>query len=211
MIKFLYNTLLYLGMLFIAFAIINYHRISWEELNKIIFEKANGVIDKLNNINIEKKSKGIVFYSSDNRSIFICGWIDNKAASTVIEYLLFLEKTNGDISIYINSRGGYSSSIFQIVDVINTISCKVNTIGVGSCIDASVYLLISGTGNRLSYNSCIFSLRKSDSSKNKYDILYDKRINNILDKVNIPKFSCKRIFFISEDAKAYGIITKIKQ
>jgi len=83
----------------------------------------------------------------ENRIIFLEGPIDDDAANNVVMKLLFLqsEKKNEDISVYINSPGGYLSSTMAVYDTIQFLECDVATYCIGLAASGAALLLTGGT------------------------------------------------------------------
>ena len=93
----------------------------------------------------------------DDRIIYLCGVIDEDSANIAIMQLLWLaynSKDNEEINFYINSPGGDCTQGYAILDIIQHIDCKVNTIGVGECSSMAALLLASGTGSRRALKNC---------------------------------------------------------
>jgi len=65
----------------------------------------------------------------ENRIIFLEGVIDDGSANNIVMKLLYLqsEKRNQEISLYINSPGGYVSSTLAIYDTIQFLDAPVAT------------------------------------------------------------------------------------
>ena len=100
---------------------------------------------------IEKSSGGERAYDIysrllKERIVFLGTEIDNRVASNVVAQLLFLDaESNKDITIYINSPGGYVSSGLAIIDTMNYIKADVSTICIGSAASMAAMILSSGT------------------------------------------------------------------
>ncbi|HOI54528.1 MAG TPA: ATP-dependent Clp protease proteolytic subunit [Phycisphaerae bacterium] len=82
----------------------------------------------------------------ENRIIFLEGGIDDAVANNVVMKLLYLhsEKKNEDISLYINSPGGYLSSTMAIYDTMQFIECNVATYCIGIAASGAALLLTGG-------------------------------------------------------------------
>jgi ATP-dependent Clp protease protease subunit len=82
----------------------------------------------------------------ENRIIFLEGAIDDSVANNVVMKLLYLhsEKKNEDISLYINSPGGYLSSTMAIYDTMQFIECNVATYCIGIAASGAALLLTGG-------------------------------------------------------------------
>ena len=86
----------------------------------------------------------------DNRIIFINSEINDTLAQRIIMELLYLDSQNNeDINLYINSPGGDVMAGLAIIDVIQSIKSKVNTICIGKCYSmAAIILAIGNKGKR---------------------------------------------------------------
>lgn len=86
----------------------------------------------------------------ENRIIYLGDEINEESCNSVVMQLLWLSANDPskDIDLYINSPGGICSQGFMVKDVIDTLPCKVNTVGLGLCASMGAYLLSSGTGKR---------------------------------------------------------------
>lgn len=80
------------------------------------------------------------------RIIFLAGPIDDAVANTVIAQLLFLESEDPkkDISLYINSPGGYIHAGLAIYDTMQHVKPDVSTICVGMAASMASVLLSGG-------------------------------------------------------------------
>lgn len=90
------------------------------------------------------------------RIIYLAGDVNESSANYIIMQMLWLNADNKDLDIdfYINSPGGSVYDGLAIKDVINNLSCKVNTIGIGLCASMGAYLLSAGTGVRKATKNC---------------------------------------------------------
>jgi len=81
-----------------------------------------------------------------DRIIFLGTPIDDMVANIIQGQLLYLETSDPgkDISIYINSPGGYVHSGLGIYDTIQFISSKVSTICTGMAASMAAVLLVAG-------------------------------------------------------------------
>jgi len=82
-----------------------------------------------------------------DRIIFIGGEIQDQVANTVIAQLLFLQNENADadISIYLNSPGGWITSGLAVYDTIQFVGCDVRTYCLGQAASMAALLLAGGT------------------------------------------------------------------
>jgi ATP-dependent Clp protease, protease subunit len=101
---------------------------------------------------VEQSSRGERAYDIYSRLlkdniIFLGRQIDDDMASLIIAQMLFLEAENPekDISLYINSPGGSTSSGFAIYDTMQYIKPDVATYCVGMAASFAAVLLAAGT------------------------------------------------------------------
>lgn len=88
------------------------------------------------------------------RKVFLWGQVDDDSAKHVIDRLLYLDmiEPGKDISLIINSPGGYVTSGFTIYDTIKSISSPVSTVCMGLAASMGSILLSAGTkGKRYIY------------------------------------------------------------
>jgi len=91
-----------------------------------------------------------------DRIIYLGGEINADSANFIIMQLLWLNADDPDkeIKLYINSLGGSVYDGLGIIDIINTIDAKVNTLGIGICASMGSMLLAAGTGTRKATKNC---------------------------------------------------------
>lgn len=122
-----------------------------------------------NPVIIEKFGKNVHTFDIDtklfqNRIIFFSGAVTQESAKDAVTQLLYLDSvSNEDINLYINSEGGSISDGLAVVDTINAIGSKVNTVGVGLCASMGSILLVSGTGVRKCTSNCQILLHTASS------------------------------------------------
>jgi len=83
----------------------------------------------------------------ENRIVFLEGGIDDAVANNIVMKLLFLqsEKKNEDISLYINSPGGYVSSTMAIYDTMQFLECQIATYCIGIAASGAALLMAGGS------------------------------------------------------------------
>ena len=79
-----------------------------------------------------------------DRIIYIFDDIDENMAEHVVKGLAFLSKTDGPITIMINSQGGSVNDMFAIYDAMQACECHITTIGIGEVCSAAGLLLVAG-------------------------------------------------------------------
>ena len=156
------------------------------------------------------------------------GEIDDHAASLIIAQLLFLENEDphADISVYINSPGGYISSGMSIYDTMQFIRPKVSTLCVGRAASMGAFLLAAGhRGKRYALSNSRIMIHQplggvqgqaSDIKIQAKEILVLKeQLNQLLathtnQSINKVSEDTERDYFMSSyEAKAYGIIDEV--
>lgn len=163
-----------------------------------------------------------------DRIIFLSTPIDDHVSSLIVAQLLFLdaEDPEKDISLYINSPGGFVSAGLGIYDTIQYIKPDVATICIGQASSMGAFLLAGGTkGKRSALPNARIMIHQplggvegqaSDIKIQADEILYLKQtINEILaDNTNktlkqIEKDTDRNFFMSPAEAIKYGIIDKI--
>jgi len=86
----------------------------------------------------------------DNRIIFLGEPIVPVVAKHVIQELLYLQSTKKDqeVSLYINSPGGYVDQTLAIYDTVQHMGCPVATYCIGQAASGGAILLMAGTKGR---------------------------------------------------------------
>ena len=81
------------------------------------------------------------------RIIFLGTLINDEVANNVMAQLIFLEYENPekDITLYINSPGGYVSAGLAIYDTMQHVRPNIATICIGNCASMAAVLLAAGT------------------------------------------------------------------
>lgn len=162
------------------------------------------------------------------RIIFITGGIDDGVATLVCAQLLFLESENPnkEISLYINSPGGYVTSGLAIYDTMQFIRPKVATLCIGQAASMGSLLLAAGEkGMRFSLpNSRImvhqpsggFRGQAADIMLHAQEILkLKRRLNDIYVKHTGRELSAveealeRDNFMDAETAKSFGLVDDV--
>lgn len=163
-----------------------------------------------------------------DRIIFLGEGIDEHTGNIVVAQMLFLESEDPDkdISLYINSPGGYVSAGLAIYDTMQYIKCPVSTICIGQAASMAAILLAGGTkGKRMALPNARIMIHQplggaqgqaTEVEIHAREILKLRdRLNDILvqhtgrSKKKI-KADTERDYFMSpEEAVEYGIIDKV--
>src|SRR3989344_1682787 len=162
------------------------------------------------------------------RIVFLGGLIDDDVANIVIAQLLFLqsEDPKKDISLYVNSPGGYIHSGLAIIDTMNHIKPEVSTVCVGMAASMGAMILSSGAkGKRFVLPNAEIMIHQplggaegqaSDIEINAKHIIKSRELLNKMLAKNtgqplekIDKDVDRNFYMTAEEAKKYGIIDKI--
>jgi len=197
---FITANILAIGWLFLCLGLLN--------------SKASNSIEKIKEefkiIKQRRNEEGRVTINLHDRTIYIDGYINGTISSLVVNALNQLKKNKGDINLKISSSGSSDDDVFQIIDAINAVSQKVNTIALGECFEGSSYLLMAGTGLRQANRSCFLGIRLNrKEKKGDYYILACDRIRNVMKKTKNVESKDDTIFITAEEAIKYNIIDGI--
>jgi ATP-dependent Clp protease protease subunit len=184
---------------------------------------------------VDKTSKGERAYDIysrllKDRIIFLTGPIAEDMAASVCAQLLYLESASKDkdISMYIQSPGGYVHSGLAIYDTMQYIKPDVSTVCVGMAASAGSMLLMAGAkGKRVALpNSKIMIHQPSGGfkgqatdmeihvkdmmeTKTRLNNLYAKHTGQTLDTINDAME--RDNFMTAEEAIEFGLVDKIEE
>lgn len=163
-----------------------------------------------------------------DRIVFLGDEVSDLTANTVVAQLLFLQNSDpkADIHFYINSPGGSVTAGLAIYDVMQFITCNVNTYCIGEAASMGAVLLCAGSkGKRFALpNSTIMihqplggsSGQASDIEiRTKYMLSLKKRLYEIMCKHSGRSYkemekACDRDNFLTpETAKEFGLIDEV--
>jgi ATP-dependent Clp endopeptidase proteolytic subunit ClpP len=91
----------------------------------------------------------------DGRTLYIFDGIDENMSENIVMGLNFLSRSDGPITIIINSQGGSVSDMFAIYDTMQACTAEITTIGIGEVCSAAGLLLVGGDYRLVSRN-CLF-------------------------------------------------------
>jgi ATP-dependent Clp protease protease subunit len=162
------------------------------------------------------------------RIIFITGPVEDYGASLITAQLLFLEAENPkkEISMYINSPGGYVTAGLGIYDTMQYIRPKIQTLCVGQASSAASLLLCAGNkGERFCLpNSRVLVHQPSapyygqaaDIARHAQEIVkLKRRLNEIYAKHTgqpveaVEKMLDRDTYLTAEEAKAFGLVDTV--
>jgi len=164
----------------------------------------------------------------ENRIVFLEGVIDDGAANSVVMKLLYLQsqKRNQEISLYINSPGGYVSSTLAIYDTMQFLDVPVSTYAIGLVASGAAVLLAGGTkGKRHALPHAKIMLHQpagevdgqaSDIAIAAKEVLRDKETlirifahHTGQDPDRIRRESERDRYFTAQEAKEYGLVDEV--
>jgi ATP-dependent Clp protease, protease subunit len=162
------------------------------------------------------------------RIIFLGMPIDDNVANLIVAQLLFLarEDPEREIRLYIHSPGGVIYAGLAIYDTMQSVSCPVETIAVGSTASMATILLAAGTpGRRYALPNATIHVHQplggargqaTDLQIQAEEILRLRRnLNEILVKhtkqplERIERDTDRDYFMDAEQARAYGIVDEV--
>lgn len=163
-----------------------------------------------------------------DRIIFIRGSFQDEMADATVAQLLFLESSDpdADIYMYVNSPGGYITSMYAIFDVMSYIKPDIVTVGMGQCASAASFILAAGTkGKRYALpNTEIMIHELSGGTQGKAQDMFNtlEHTKKLWDKMarhyvgftgqrlaKIKKDMSRDHYMSAEEAKEYGLIDEI--
>ena len=89
-----------------------------------------------------------------SRRIFLFSGINSFVAKDFVRQLLeFDRESNEDITVFINSPGGYVPDMFSIIDTMNIIKSKINVVVLGMAASCAAVIAVNGHKRFISENS----------------------------------------------------------
>ena len=162
------------------------------------------------------------------RIIFIGRQIDDYLASVVVAQMLFLaaDEPEKDISLYINSPGGFVHAGLAVYDTMQYIRCDIQTICMGMAASMAALLLTAGTkGKRFVLPNARTLIHQpmggiqgaaADMEIHTKEILNTReRLNIILANhtgqpmEKIVKDTDRNFFMSAQESKDYGLVDEI--
>jgi ATP-dependent Clp protease protease subunit len=193
--------------------------------------------ERINNIIIptvfEQTSRGWDRYDIfsrllKERIIFVSGGVDDTAAAIITAQLLFLESENPkrEISMYINSPGGYVTAGLAIYDTMQYVRSPITTVCMGLAASMGSLLLAAGEkGSRICLPNARVMVHQpsggyrgpaSDIERHAEDIIATKRrLNEIYVKHTgqpyevIERTLDRDYFMTAEEAQKFGLIDRV--
>jgi len=162
------------------------------------------------------------------RKVTLYGEVTNSNIGETINQLVYLDHLNSDpIELIINSIGGSPSAAFALIDIIDSLKSKVNTVGLGDICSAGLMIFMAGNNRITTKNTCILSHRYAWgramikhaellARRKEEDLTHLRIINHYkkvtgLSKEKLEEYLLKEsdTFLTAEEALKYNIATKI--
>jgi len=177
---------------------------------------------------MSKKEKTDTDAANDNRIIYMKGEFNEDAAHDIVKQLIDyeIEDPFSDITIFIDSYGGYIDSFIAMHDAMKLCRCDIATVCMGKAMSCGQMLLISGTkGKRfITPNSTVLMHPLSMGSYgNIHEIEIEaaegRRLQNMLEsmvtkytsinKKDLKDLMSKDSYIPAKKALEYGIVDHI--
>lgn len=165
---------------------------------------------------------------SDSRSILVFKEFDGEGAQSYVEKLIELESKDPekDIKIFINSPGGYVTSLLCMLDAMNLVRPEIKTYCIGEAASAAAILLMCGTkGKRyITRHSRVLLHQISSGARGhiadvKISVEETGRINALLMEIILERTKIKRddlkklierdCWLTAQESLKYGLVDKI--
>lgn len=100
------------------------------------------------------------------RIVRLSGGVDRDSAERVIRQLTTLEELEPgkDITLIVNSPGGHVTQGLSIINRIQSMRSKVNTVCQGEAQSMGAVILAAGTGTRTAYEDCLIMIHQVSNS-----------------------------------------------
>lgn len=135
----------------------------------------------------------------DSSTIILFEEIDNETSFKIIAQLLYLDSLDNseNIKLYICSPGGIVTAGLAIIDTIESMTRKVDTIGIGEAASMAAIILLMGTGIRRALKNTRVMLHSiqggfvGDYHDHKISFEEEQRLQKILMKMISDKTGIK--------------------
>ncbi len=174
------------------------------------------------------ESKNNTVPTTDSRSILVFKQMDDELTKDFVSKLIELETKDAekDIKVFINSPGGYVTSLFCMLDSLRLVKPDIKTYCLGEAASAAAVLTMSGTkGKRYITKHSRILLHQLSSfalghiADVKISVKESERINSILMDIIIERTKIKRkelkklisrdCWLSAQEALEYGLVDHI--
>jgi ATP-dependent Clp protease protease subunit len=162
--------------------------------------------------------------------VFLNGQVNDESAASIVAQIMHIaaEKKNAKISLYVNSPGGSVTAGLAIIDAMNLVPNKIETVVIGQACSMGAVILANGSpGCRIALENARVMIHQPsggvqgtaadiqtnfEEMNRLKDILYTilaKRSGQEFDKV---AEDCLKDFFMSPDeALEYGLVDSVRK
>ena len=178
---------------------------------------------------VEERSKNIVVLDifsklAQNRIVVIDGVIDEELANNIMFQLMYLDSiSNDEITIIINSPGGYIYQGLGIIDVMRIIKSPIKTQTFGQAMSMAAVILVCGDQREAGELATIMFHQPSGGAFGTFDeieVNYKEieRLKNVMYNIVKSKTDIKNpeeafnkdMYYTAQTAREFNIIDKIK-
>lgn len=167
-----------------------------------------------------------------HRSVYFFGMVNRASVLSAIAQIHFCESLdpNQDITLYINSEGGYISDCFALIDVMDNCKCDISTVVLGTAASAACLIASNGTkGKRyagknsefmyhesygdladVTHSQMPYYIRQFSRTQQKLDKIFRRNTGKSMKEIK-KKFLEKNLdrYMSSTEARDFGIVDKI--
>jgi ATP-dependent Clp protease protease subunit len=149
------------------------------------------------------------------RIIFLGMPIDDNVANLIVAQILFLarEDPEREMRLYIHSPGGVIYSGLAIYDTMQSVSCPVETIAVGSTASMATVLLAAGTpGRRYALPNATIHMHQPAGGARGQAVDMQILVKHTGQPVDRIERDTDRDYYMdAEQARAYGLVDEVIQ
>jgi ATP-dependent Clp protease protease subunit len=171
--------------------------------------------------------EGLLYPSNDlndpllsDRVVVINNSINEQTSKEVTRKLLYLDSLDKTlpITLYVSTQGGWYDSAFTIIETFHAIDAPVNTVCTGGCYSAGAIIVASGTGERSSFPTSLFSIHinyGSSGTEQPFGRRYDRENEYIQQVSRLPEYwfpleDDRTYYLTAKQALQYGLIDMIR-
>ena len=165
----------------------------------------------------------------DHGTYYFNGSVEASTITPCIEWILDenVKMENQELTLIINSPGGYVTECFALLDIIKGSNLKVNTVGLGMIASCGLLMFLAGEKRILTPNTYVMAHQYSSGNYGKYhellagrkeeDWFHERLVQIFIEKLDMKRKKIEKLFFPASDvfmtaqeAKDYGIATDIR-
>ena len=152
------------------------------------------------------------------RRIVSTAGINERTAKDLVARILYLDAIDGEapIDLFLATQGGWTDSMFSVIDAMEWVSSPVNVTGIGGVYSAGVGILCSATGRRAATENAIVMVHANETgSEEKAAVLSRERYEGLwrrcarLPDEWFPMTEDVSYYLSPAEALEYGLIDEI--